>query len=43
MSDNDVEDRAEALIAYIAETKDIEEYTESNDVIEYNTTMCPLP
>jgi hypothetical protein len=43
MLDGDIEARANALIDYIAVTEGIDEYTENNDVIEYNTDLCPLP
>jgi hypothetical protein len=43
MTDSDVETRAQALIEHVAAEEDIDEYTVSNEVIEYDTDMCPIP
>jgi hypothetical protein len=43
MSDNNVEKRANALVGYVAFQENVRKYTTNNEVIVYDTDICPLP
>jgi hypothetical protein len=43
LSDDDIRERAQALIYHVSDEQGIRMYTVTNEVIEENTALCPLP